>query len=145
MSFLNFLFGPGTEVVKETTNVVLDSAERIKTLITGNLPPDKVAEFEVEMAKIQGAINLEEAKHSSLFVAGWRPFIGWICGASFGVYFIPRSIVSAWMWVKACLYANAIVPYPEMGVADLMSLLFALLGLGAYRTYEKAQGVNRRS
>lgn len=91
-----------------------------------------------ERAKLQQAIdqgqlkvNLEETKHRSLFIAGWRPFIGWICGLGL-------------------LYSYVLVPIAiALGMSmendreGLMALTTALLGLGGMRTYEKMKGVSK--
>ena len=93
---------------------------------------------EQERAKLQQAIdqgqlkvNLEETKHRSLFIAGWRPFIGWICGLGL-------------------LYSYVLVPIAiALGMSmendreGLMALTTALLGLGGMRTYEKMKGVSK--
>lgn len=90
-----------------------------------------------ELAQIAGQLDIDkvEAASSSLFVAGWRPFIGWICGVAFGVQFVVGPLAS---WGSR-LYGHP-VDFPPMDVATMMPLLFGMLGLGAYRTAEKLQG-----
>lgn len=90
------------------------------------------------MGQIQ--INTEEAKHASIFVAGWRPFIGWVCGSSLAIYYIPRMIIIDAMWIWACVKAGTLVPFPEMPIGDLLTLLGGMLGLGALRTIDKVMG-----
>lgn len=111
--------------------------------------PDKAAadKAKLEMqAKIldaaqQGAlaqieVNKAEANSGSLFRGGWRPFIGWICGAALAYQFIVRPLLP---WVLNLFGAN--VP-PMPGLDDMLwELVFAMLGLGTLRTYEKRQGV----
>ena len=114
-------------------------AKDIRQAITGEISPEKKAEIEqraleIEYAltKAQTDINLEEAKHPSIFVAGWRPFVGWVCGFSLGWQFIGSPIFE---WITKIADKN--VSAPEMDTGSLVTVLFALLGLGGMRTFEK--------
>lgn len=91
-----------------------------------------------EIASIQGQIdiNKQEAASQSIFVAGWRPFIGWICGSALAVQFIVAPLFT---WVAAL--AHHPVVFPELDMGSLMTLLLSMLGLGSMRTYEKVSGV----
>jgi len=116
-------------------------AKDIRQAITGEISPEKKAEIEqraleIEYAltKAQTDINLEEAKHPSIFVAGWRPFVGWVCGFSLGWQFIGSPIFE---WIIKIADKN--VSAPEMDTGSLVTVLFALLGLGGMRTYEKTK------
>lgn len=95
--------------------------------------------------ELQVELNKIEAAHSSVFVAGWRPAIGWVCAASLAVYYIPRFAVGTGMWVWACFQTTppALVPLPEMGIADILGLVGSLLGMSWMRTQEKKAGVAR--
>ena len=89
---------------------------------------------EANMGQIE--INKEEAKHRSLFVAGWRPFLGW--GLSFAMIW---HFVLAPVTMFAFAYAGA--PAPELPVFDmdsLLTVLLGMLGLGSLRTFEKIKG-----
>jgi hypothetical protein len=85
-----------------------------------------------ENAKSQLAVNAEEAKHNHLFVAGWRPFIGWCCGIAFVWHVLIVHIIT----FLAGIGGHTIL-LPEFDMMLLMNILFAMLGLGGYRTYEK--------
>jgi len=93
-----------------------------------------------ELAQIVGQmdINKAEAANPHLFVAGWRPFIGWVCGSGFAVQFVIGPLGE---WVSAL--AGHQVNFPQMDLGTMMPLLFGMLGLGAYRTAEKIQGVTK--
>ncbi len=95
-----------------------------------------------EPAKAQAEINKIEAAHSTIFVAGWRPFIGWVCGVSLGIYFIPQFALGTYLWFRMSIAANELLAYPVDG-AKLFELVLAMLGMGALRTYEKKLGVSR--
>lgn len=92
----------------------------------------KQLEADLQMAQGQMEINKAEALSDDPFRAGWRPFIGWACGFAFAVQFVIGPLAS---WIAA-MYGHPVV-FPEMDMATMMPLLFGMLGLGAYRTYEK--------
>jgi len=77
--------------------------------------------------ELQAEINKIEASHRSIFVAGWRPFIGWVCGSGLAYSFIINPIIQ---W-----YTGA--PGPELPTSVMHDLVISLLGLGALRTAEK--------
>ena len=91
---------------------------------------------QISMNQGQMEINKVEAASPTLFVAGWRPFVGWVCGSA-----------CAWNWVGlpvAKFVAAAFHHAIEVAPADLtqmLPLLMGLLGMGALRTYEKTKGV----
>ena len=91
-----------------------------------------------ELAKGQLEINKTEAAHKSLFVAGWRPAIGWICGLGMASNFLLIPIAN---FVLALTGSAVVVPLLDTG--EMMPVLMGMLGLGAMRTYEKKQGVQR--
>jgi len=133
------LFGLGaTETVASAADVVLDSAERVKTLITGQLPPDKQVEVELEFTRLQSAINQNEAQHASLFVAGWRPGAGWlgVIGLAYATIIQPILV-----WVSVNI---GILSPPQLDTEVLTTILYAMLGLGLYRTLEKSGKVHNK-
>lgn len=84
----------------------------------------------------QTEINKIEAQHRSLFVAGWRPFIGWVCGFNLLYLVFLRDFISSLL-----LFFNIDFVMPQAIGVDLSSeLVFALLGLGGLRTFEKITG-----
>jgi len=89
-------------------------------------------------------INKVEAKHSSMFVAGWRPAVGWICGVSLAWNFIVHPML---LWA-AFLFPGAEIDLstaPQLDAGELMTVLLGMLGLGGLRTYEKRVGVARKN
>jgi hypothetical protein len=118
-------------------------AKDIRQAITGEISPEKKAEIEQKAMEIEYAttkaqtdINLEEAKNPNLFVSGWRPFVGWICGFSLGWQFIGSPIFE---WIVKLTGKNIIAPSLDTG--SLITVLFALLGIGGMRTFEKTKNV----
>lgn len=145
----NFLGTASGEAVKETLNGVGDAAIKIRSAITGDLPPEKKAELETHLADLdnalmlaQGKINEIEAASDSLFKSGWRPAIGWVCASSLAVYYIPRFVLGTGLWFYASWLASALQPMPEMGIQDIIGLVFSMLGMGIMRSYDKKNGIN---
>lgn len=87
----------------------------------------------------QAEINKVEAGSNSIFVAGWRPFIGWICGAALGWTFLGHDLVT---WIVVLAARPDLVP-PAADTGPLFELVLAMLGLGGLRTFEKLRGVAR--
>lgn len=82
-------------------------------------------------------LNKVEAGHRSIFVAGWRPFIGWVCGFSLLWHFILFDLLT---WVTVNFFPH-VSELPELtGTETLVTVLLSLLGLGAMRTAEKFAG-----
>ena len=106
--------------------------------------PDKAAQAKAEMDLLKMAgeqdfqstikqieVNIQEAQHQSIFVAGWRPFVGWICGLGLAYQAILHNLIE---WLSG-IYGFPVPPAPDSDV--LIYVLGGLLGLGALRTYEK--------
>lgn len=92
-----------------------------------------------EAAMAQAQANTEQAKHPSLFVAGARPAIMWICAAAMGYHFVLQPFL-----VFGVLVAGVeIPPLPELDMGSLMPVLLGILGLGGMRSYEKVKGIAR--
>ena len=118
--------------------------------VLGAVLPDKAAkdaasahliEMQVsgELQKITGQLDIDkaEAASQSVFVAGWRPFIGWICGAALGWNYLLRPTL---LWIA--VIANHTVVLQALDLGELMPLLLGMLGLGAMRTVEKLNGTS---
>ena len=93
----------------------------------------------LKIADGQMAINRQEAKHTSIFVAGWRPAIGWISGAAIAYEGVLRPVLS-WLSVNFGLIAP-----PSINTELFTTLLLAMLGVGGMRTLEKFGGVARNN
>ena len=89
-------------------------------------------------------INKEEAKHASIFVAGWRPFCGWVCGVALGWNFIAQPLL---LWLAFMLpdIGLDLSDAPKLEIEGLMTVLLGMLGMGGLRTYEKRVGVDRKN
>jgi len=95
-----------------------------------------VAKLRQDPHKWQTEINKIEAGHRSLFVAGWRPFIGWVCGFGLMWTFLGEPIAQ-----MVVTLSGTAIELPALRTSELIPLVFALLGLGGMRTWEKKLGV----
>ena len=115
------------------------------------LPEDKekraAAEREIEkqlathLAKIDIAqleISKQEAAHRSIFVAGWRPFIGWSCGFAMCYAYIIQPIT-----VFILAQTGNLVDLPTLDLSEMMPVLLGMLGLGGLRSFEKYKKVSK--
>lgn len=131
MSLLGRLFGAAAAQPIEAVGNVLD------TLFTSDDEKLSHQEIMARLAQRPGELQVElnklEAQHRSVFVAGWRPFIGWVCGVGLSWPYLFNPIVQ---WITG-------VPGPEMPTDSITTLVFALLGLGGLRTVEKLAGRSR--
>jgi Holin of 3TMs, for gene-transfer release len=119
---------------------VLDLANTVVKTIW----PDKSAQEQQQLAgaiaMVQGQleINKAEAVSPSVFVAGWRPFIGWVCGTACAWNWIGLSLAK---FIAITWFAKTINLNPA-DVSEMMPVLMGMLGLGGLRTYEKVKGVS---
>ena len=90
----------------------------------------------------QNAINKIEAGHKSLFVAAWRPGVGWCCVAGIAWSFFIEPILT---WVAVAFAVTELETLPALDTGPLMTLIMAMLGMGTLRTLEKRAGVARNA
>ena len=83
----------------------------------------------------QMQLNKLDAVSARFWQAGWRPFIGWVCGMAFCWHFLVGPIIET---IATAIGLN--VPWPRFEMETLNTTLFGLLGLGAMRTFEKVRG-----
>jgi hypothetical protein len=116
----------------------MDLAILANTVI-GRVWPDKTEAEKQQLAAavqlVQGQleINKVEAASTSVFVSGWRPFIGWVCGAA-----------CAWNWIGLPILRMYVPDLTPANLTEMMPVLMGLLGLGALRTVEKINNVASR-
>jgi len=98
----------------------------------------------VQLMLGQLEVNKAEAAHKSVFVAGWRPFIGWVGGVALGWQFVVYPFL---LWLWALLQAAAVIPAtlappPVLNTSALMTIITGMLGIGAMRSFDKAKGTS---
>lgn len=160
MGLLDFLSGltpqgAAAEVAKGAAEGILKGAgslaKDIRQVITGELPPEARAaleqlalQAEIVQTQAQNAVNLAEAQSGSLFVAGWRPAIGWVCALSLFAYYPPRFFMATGIWAYSIYVHNwTWTAPPEVGISDIIGLVLSMMGMGVMRSYEKSKGLTK--
>jgi len=95
---------------------------------------------EVQLLTAQAETNKIEAAHASLFVSGWRPFIGWTAGIALFTYYVPYALVALFLWAHSCITTGEMSPRPDLDIGELMALLGAMLGVIVPRHRERMMG-----
>jgi len=98
-------------------------------------------ELEIEILSLNKAqieVNKVEAAHRSIFVAGWRPFCGWICAIALGYHFVIQPII-----IFGFSFTGNEYTLPEFDMGALLYVLGGMLGLGGLRSYEKSKGLTK--
>jgi len=124
VSILSSLIGPATKLLDK---VIEDKDQKNALAHEIATMAERHAQ---ELAQGQLEVNKVEAAHKSLFVAGWRPAIGWVCALGLFYNVILANIIGIW------------VDVPEIDTTLLVPVMMGMLGLGAMRSYEKVQGVS---
>lgn len=142
-----------------TGGLVQSVGQVIDDLVTSD---EERASAEIEARKLdnqlllgQQEINKIEAGHASLFVAGWRPAAGWVAVMALWCVYVPKALLmtAIWSfqaWVVLAAWDRVAAPpaipaFPDLGVTDLIGLLFALLGMAGLRHREAMHGVAREA
>lgn len=131
MSFLS-IFDAVTPVITKILDFIPDPAQKLAAQQQLMLA---LQQWDAQ----QNEINAEEAKNENIFVSGWRPFIGWICGGAFAYKFVIQPFL-----IFLLLASHSAFDYhnlPNLDWAEMSSVLLGLLGLGGLRTFEKVKGV----
>lgn len=129
---LNLLIGPITELLSK---VIPDKTERERLAYEISTLAERQAHEQV-MAQLE--VNKTEAGHMSLYVAGWRPFIGWSCGIAMAFNYIGVPVVET----VSVINGTPLTINP-LDLEVMMPVLLGMLGLGGMRSYEKRNGVAR--
>lgn len=125
---LGKLFGTGASEIISVVGKVAD--EMIHTEEEKQAFKERVEERIAETNRAQIEVNKQEAQHRSIFVAGWRPAIGWLCATAMAVRFLITPLAAPFGY-----------DIPEINWEELSVVLLGILGLGGMRTYEKKKGV----
>ena len=131
MSLVSILAGPLVSVVGEVIKSIFPNPTEQEKVRLEQLKTSLSAELAIH------EINKTEAGHPSMFVAGWRPFIGWVCGIGILYVFLLQPLL-AW----GALVLSVPVP-PTLDIVELMALVSGMLGMTTARTVEGLNGVKR--
>jgi hypothetical protein len=128
MKVLDVLSGPLSEILDKFV-ADKDLKQKLSHELEISLHRANIAQLEV---------NKTEAAHKSIFVSGWRPFVGWCCGVSLAYHFLVAPFLA---FILGFYYPD--VTLPEFDFSQLSTILMGMLGLGGLRTFEKMKGVSR--
>ena len=98
----------------------------------------KLQALENELKTKQIDVNKVEAGHRSIFVAGWRPFLGWVSGISVAFVYLFQPFI-----VMVLKIFGSDIELPTLDLSQLMPLILGMLGLGGLRSFEKVRGVSK--
>ena len=132
MSILNSLINPVTKLLDK---VIADKDQKNAIAFELATMAEKHAQ---ELAKGQLDVNKVEAAHKNLFVAGWRPAVGWVCCLGMAGNFLIIPLVNF-----ALALSSSPITIPLIETSEMMPVLMGMLGLGAMRTVEKTKNVQR--
>ena len=135
------LLGPLVDVIKGVIGKIwpdpalqAEANLKLATLVQSGELAELAAQ--TDLAKAQLNVNAVEAASTSVFVAGWRPFIGWVCGAAMAYKFVLAPLMTF-----GAAYAGHPVNLPVLDFGEMSTVLLGMLGLGGLRTVEKINGV----
>lgn len=94
----------------------------------------------IKLAQAQIETNTAEAANSSVFVAGWRPWVGWVCGSAFAWSFVGQPVCQFFLTAFGVHFAQL----PTLDLSQMTPVLTGMLGLAGMRTYERVQGVQTK-
>jgi len=129
------------------------TGEKIKDPLEMQKLANDLTKLENSLMQGQLKINEEEAKHPNIFVAGWRPAVGWVGVTALFFMYIPKSIVITLVWCyqvyltyhpEITTTVPAIPTFPDLGNADIIGLLMSILGVGVMRSIDKKNGVDTK-
>jgi hypothetical protein len=144
LGIISPLFGKIIDTIGEKVGVDMSSDSMKSKRLEIELELQKIiAEQEkaIQEANIkQIEVNIEEARSDNVFVSGWRPFIGWVCGIALSYHYLLQPLL---LFIAAS--TGEIIELPEFDMQSLLTVLMGMLGLGAMRTYEKVYGVARNT
>ena len=135
------LLGVLSPVLDKVLSFIPNPVEREKAKLAAE---SHLRDQELELIKVlqaadkaQTDINIEEAKSSSLFVSGARPFVMWTCGTAFAWTFVLQPFISFFFAAAG----HPVTGLPALNLGEMMPVLMGILGLGGLRSFEKVKGV----
>jgi hypothetical protein len=129
------LFGIGTVidgVGKIADDLITTDKDRLEMAL-------REKELDTQILSKVHETNIAEAQHRTLFVAGWRPFIGWVSGLALVYTFLIQPL---FLWINS-IYQLTATPPPQLNDDMLFNIVLAMLGIAGLRTYEKQKGLTK--
>ena len=144
MSILSWLIGKSGKGIVEAVKDIADEfitteEERLEYQLKKYELELKEKELETRLLEKVHETNIAEAKTGNWFIAGWRPFIGWVAGATIAYSLIVGPFLHSLFKAFGLDF-----PLPDLDISDIVMLLANMLGFGLMRTFEKKWGVQNR-
>lgn len=140
MSFIADIFSGTTKGALEGVGSL---AKDLRSAMTGEMNPETRANIEQKILEIESAaklaqlkVNETEARTGSLFIAGWRPSIGWVCSIALFYQFILYPLL---LWANLAFKWGILSP-PVLDTDGLFPLITGMLGMGGLRSFDKIKG-----
>lgn len=135
-----FPFDLLTPVINKVLDYIPDPKAKAEALAKAQTEmlahEDKIMAAIAEQNKSQADINIEEAESTNMFIAGWRPFLGWTLASSFAWVYVLQPIATF-----AFNAAGHPLVLPTLDFSTMSTVLMGMLGLAGMRSWEKGQGV----
>ncbi len=136
MNLVDIILGPVAGLIEKYVPSSADkAAAQLELLKLQQSSEFQALDAQVKIAQAQTDVNKAEASSTNVFIAGWRPAIGWVCGSGLAVQFLVGPLFT---WIAALV--GHPVAFPQLDMGTLLTLLAGMLGLGGLRTMEKLQG-----
>ena len=110
-----------------------DAANKLKSEMQNAIADNNMAQMEV---------NKVEAAHRSIFVAGWRPAVGWVLASSIAFMYLIKPIATTILFGFGMAEEAKLIQSIELDTGILMTLLGSMLGIGGMRSFDKIKGVD---
>lgn len=137
MALLDLIVGPVMDIVNKLIPDPAQKAQAQLALLQLQQNDEfKQIDAQLAAAQAQTDINKAEATNASIFVSGWRPFVGWVCGGGLAYQYLADPLLT---WFAAIMHWP--IP-PSLDLQTLITMLGGLLGFGGMRTVEKIKGIN---
>lgn len=137
MALLDLIVGPVMDIVNKLIPDPAQKAQAQLALLQLQQNDEfKQIDAQLAAAQQQTDINKTEASNVNIFVSGWRPFVGWVCGGGLAYQYLADPLLS---WFAAIMHWP--IP-PSLDLQTLITMLGGLLGFGTMRSVEKIKGIN---
>lgn len=137
MALLDLIVGPVMDIVNKLIPDPAQKAQAQLALLQLQQNDEfKQIDAQLAAAQQQTDINKAEATNVNIFVSGWRPFVGWVCGGGLAYQYLADPLLS---WFAAIMHWP--IP-PSLDLQTLITMLGGLLGFGTMRSVEKIKGIN---
>ena len=138
MSILDFIPLVGKVLDRVLPDKAAANEAKLKMLQLAQAGELAALDADIKLATGQMEVNKIEAANPSVFVSGWRPFVGWVCALGMASVFIVGPFFE---WGSGL--AGHSTPWPKLDIGPMLTMLAGMLGLGTLRTVEKIKDVAR--